>query len=160
MAGTGSASRGRVARSTVHTERSRPIESIIVSIVYFVFGAIAIILGLRFVLKLLGANADAGFVEIVYSLAAPFMAPFEAVFQTQQVEGAVFEWSVLLAIVVYMLLAWGIASLVAAVTPRYSAGTIEESRHTDEAVEAVSDGVAVDEHAHVDDDVYVDETRR
>jgi hypothetical protein len=112
-----------------------PLRAIVIDIVYFIFGVIEVILGLRFVLRLLGANPDAGFVQIVYAISAPFMAPFEAVFATQQVEGAVFDWSVLLAMAVYALIAWGIASLIRAATPRSSAGTVEQVEHVEHVEE-------------------------
>jgi YggT family protein len=135
MAEIHAGSRGHTERAVVSSERRRPAEAIIISIVYFIFGFIEVILGLRFVLRLLGANPDAGFVQLVYSIAAPFMAPFEAVFATPQVEGAVFDWSVLLAIAVYALIAWGIASLVRAMTPRSSAGTVEQVEHVEQIEE-------------------------
>jgi YggT family protein len=128
-------SRGHTERAVVSSESRRPAEAIVISIVYFIFGVIQVILGLRFLLRLLGANPDAGFVQLVYTLAAPFMAPFEAVFATPQVEGAVFDWSVLLAMAVYALIAWGIASLIRAVTPRSSAGTVEQVEHVETAEE-------------------------
>lgn len=128
-------SHGRTERAVVSSETHRPVEAIIISIVYFVFGFIEVILGLRFLLRLFGANPDAGFVQLIYSIAAPFMAPFEAVFATPQVEGAVFDWSVLLAIAVYALIAWGIASLVRAMTPRRSAGTVEQVEHVEQVEE-------------------------
>jgi hypothetical protein len=89
----------------------------------------------------LGANPDAGFTQIIYSLSEPFMAPFFAVFGTTQVNGSVFEWSALLAIIVYALLAWGIGALVSAVTPRASAGTVEtmEEAHDEAAHEHEQD---------------------
>jgi hypothetical protein len=119
-------SHGHTERAVVSSERRRPAETIVIDIVYFIFGVIEVILGLRFVLRLLGANPEAGFVQIVYAISTPFMAPFEAVFATQQVEGAVFDWSVLLAMAVYALIAWGIASLIRAATPRSSSGTVEQ----------------------------------
>lgn len=135
MAEVHAGSRGRTERAVVHSERRRPTEAIIINIVYFIFGTIAVILGLRFVLRLLGANAETGFVQMVYGIAAPFMAPFEAVFATPQVEGAVLDWSVLLAIAVYALIAWGIASLIRAATPRRAVDTVEQTEHVETAEE-------------------------
>lgn len=128
-------SRGRTERSVSHSEVRRPAEAIAASVVYFIFGVIAVILALRFALRLLGASTQAAFVQIVYSLAAPFMAPFEAVFPTQQVEGSVFEWNALLAIVIYLLIAWGIVALIRAVTPRHSVGDVESVESVDEVRE-------------------------
>lgn len=151
----------RGGHSVVHSETRRPIESVLINIVYFIFGLIEAILALRFIMLLLGANPEAGFTRMVYGLSAPFMAPFDAVFGETVIAGSVFEWSALLAIVIYALVAWAIASLIAAVTPRASAGTVEtvEDVHS-EAEEAGAyprDSVAPGEYPQ---DEYVEGDRR
>lgn len=111
------------------------------NVVYFLFGLIQVVLALRFVMLLLGANQDAGFVQMIMALSAPFMAPFIAVFGTTVMNGSVFEWSALLAVVMYALLAWGVVALIEAVSPRYSASTVEtyeETRQDKSASEAGS----------------------
>jgi len=70
-----------------------------------------VILGFRFVLKFLAANPAAGFTDFVYDLSRPFAAPFLNVFRVTRVEGSVFEWTTLLAMLVYWLVAWGIIRL-------------------------------------------------
>lgn len=109
----------------VHTETRAPIEAILARLVYYLFGAIEILIGVRFVLLLLGANRATGFVAFVHGLSSVFMAPFVAVFKTQTAAGATFEWSALLAMAVYALIAWGIVQLIRAVSPRRSAQTVE-----------------------------------
>lgn len=128
----------------VRSQARRPIESILISIVYFVFSVIIVLLALRFMLLLLGANAAAPFVQIIYALSAPFMAPFYAVFGRTQIDGSIFEWSALLAIAIYALIAWGIASLIAALTPRYAASRVEtvEEVHEDEMADHAGDPYA------------------
>lgn len=121
MAQTGSSARKQV----VHTERHFPIEVVLSRIVYYVFGVIEVLLAMRFVLRLLGANPASGFVQFIYSLSAIFMAPFTAIFKTQTAAGATFEWSVIVAMVVYALIAWGIVALIDAVSPRRSSETVE-----------------------------------
>lgn len=135
MAHVRDASRGQTEQSVTHSERRRPPEAIAIDFVWFVFGAIGIVIALRFVLRLLGANPDAGFVRIIYGLSAPFMAPFEAVFPTQAVEGAVFDWSALLAILIYLLIAWGIASLIRVLVPRRTSGTVEHVEHVEQTTD-------------------------
>ena len=114
-----------LSKRRVHSEARRPIEVIMVRIVSYVFGVIEVLLGLRFVLKLLGANAEASFVDMIYNFSAPFAAPFEAVFQTAQSGNFVFEWTTLLAIIVYALVAWGFVELIRAISPRRVAQTVE-----------------------------------
>jgi len=63
-------------------------------------------------MKLLGANSAAGFTNLVYAISLPFVSPFFAVFQSTNVEGNIFEWTTLLAMFVYWLLAAGIVRLL------------------------------------------------
>ena len=112
-------------RQQVHTETRSPIEVIIARVVSYVFGVVEVLIAIRFVLLLLGANPAAGFVAFIYSVSGIFMAPFVAVFQTQTAAGATFEWSALVALAVYALIAWGIVTLITAVTPRRSSETVE-----------------------------------
>lgn len=121
-------------RSQVHTEVRSPIEVVIARVISYVFGVIEVFIGARFLLLLFGANAEAGFVKLVYGVSDVFMAPFVAVFNTQRVAGATFEWSALVALAVYALVGWGLVALVAAVSPRSHAETIETVREDDTVV--------------------------
>lgn len=112
-------------RSQVHTEVRAPIEVVLSRVVMYVFGVIEILIAIRFVLKLLGANAEAGFVQMIYSVSGVFMAPFSAIFGTTRVEGSTFELSALAAIAVYALVAWGIVVLIRVVSPREHSRTVE-----------------------------------
>ncbi len=80
-------------------------------VVWYIFGLLEILIAFRFVLKLLGANPVAGFSSFIYKVTYPFVAPFLNVFNITQVEGSIFEWTTLLAMVVYWLIALGIVKL-------------------------------------------------
>lgn len=80
-------------------------------VVWYILGVLEVLLAFRFVLKLLGANASAGFTSFIYSVSYVFAAPFLSVFRITQVEGSVFEWTSLLAMLVYLLIAWGIIKM-------------------------------------------------
>lgn len=81
-------------------------------VVWYVLGVIEALLAFRFVLRLLGANPAAGFTDFIYSLSYIFTAPFSAVFgNTRVLPGSVFEWTTLLAMLVYWILALGIIRL-------------------------------------------------
>lgn len=86
-------------------------------VVWFIAGLMSIIIALRFVLLLLGANQGAGFTDFVYSLSAPLVAPFVGIFGEPSYSVSVFEISSLLAIAVYILIAWGIAKLITLASP-------------------------------------------
>ncbi|MDP3741056.1 MAG: YggT family protein [bacterium] len=80
-------------------------------VVWYIVGVLEALLVFRFVLKLLAANPNAGFSSFIYGITHPFAAPFLSVFRVSRVEGNVFEWTTLLAILVYWLLAMAIAKL-------------------------------------------------
>ncbi len=80
-------------------------------IVWYILGILEVLLAFRFVLKLLAANPNAGFSSFIYKVTYIFTAPFLSVFKISRVEGSVFEWTTLLAILVYWLIAWGIIKM-------------------------------------------------
>jgi ABC-type Na+ efflux pump permease subunit len=80
-------------------------------VVWYICGIVEILLAFRFFLRFAGANPGAGFTHFIYAVSWPFANPFIAVFQPSVVGNQVFEWSTLLGMVVYLLIAWGIASL-------------------------------------------------
>ncbi|MEI8061781.1 MAG: YggT family protein [bacterium] len=81
-------------------------------IVWYVLGIIEVLLAFRFVLKLLGANPAAGFTSFVYGITYVFANPFLSVFRSSQiVTGSIFEWTSLLAMVVYWIIATAIVNL-------------------------------------------------
>jgi hypothetical protein len=80
-------------------------------IVWYLLGLLEILLAFRFVLKLLGANAAAGFTNFIYGITYIFTAPFLTVFRMTKVSGSIFEWTTLLAMFVYWIIAFGIIKL-------------------------------------------------
>mgnify|MGYP003421835078 CR=1 FL=1 len=81
-------------------------------IVWYILGIVEVLLAFRFILKLLGANAGAGFTSFVYGITYVFATPFLTVFRSSQiVTGSIFEWTTLLAMVVYWIVAIGIIKL-------------------------------------------------
>lgn len=80
--------------------------------IWYVFYALEALLLFRFVLKLLAANAGAGFTNFIYTVSSVPLAPFRYVFNANSVGSSVFEWSTLLAMLVYWFIAWGIVKLV------------------------------------------------
>lgn len=80
-------------------------------IVWYILGLVEVLLFFRFVLKLLGANPSAGFTSFIYGATHVFAAPFISVFRISQVEGSIFEWTTILAMLVYWIIAMGIVKL-------------------------------------------------
>jgi hypothetical protein len=77
-------------------------------IIMYILYVLEALLAFRFVLKLLGANPYAGFTDLIYTLSAVPLAPFRFVFGTNNLGAATFEWSTLLAMLVYYFIAIGL----------------------------------------------------
>lgn len=84
----------------------------LVQAIWLLFGIVEGLLAIRFVLKLLGANSAAGFANFIYSASGPFLAPFNNLFGNPASGGSVLELNTMVAIVVYMLVAWLVAKVV------------------------------------------------
>lgn len=89
-----------------------------IRVVWFVIGVINALIAIRFILLLLGANHDAGFVDFIYSITNILIAPFIGIFGTPTYGKSVFEIASLLAIIIYSLIGWGIAKLISLANPR------------------------------------------
>ncbi|QQR65308.1 YggT family protein [Candidatus Kaiserbacteria bacterium] len=85
------------------SESSRPLYRG-AQIVWYAFSVVEGLLIIRFILKLLNANPEALFTSLIYSLSNIFVLPFLAVFKNMRVETSVFEWTTLLAMLVYWIL--------------------------------------------------------
>ena len=81
-------------------------------ILYFIFGVIEALLAVRFALLLLGANEASGFVRLIYGLSRPFVLPFQGIFGEPALGASVLEWASLVGIIVYALIAYGLARLI------------------------------------------------
>lgn len=80
-------------------------------VVWYILYVIEALLAFRFVLRLVGANTAAGFTDFIYTLSQPFYQPFANVVRGLRVEGSVMDWNILLAMLVYWLVAWAIVRL-------------------------------------------------
>ncbi len=80
-------------------------------IVWYILSILEALLLFRFVLKLSGANPIAGFTSFIYNLTHFFVSPFISVFHVTQISDNIFEWTTLLAMLVYWILAIGIIKL-------------------------------------------------
>jgi len=101
----------------VNTEVANNGKATAANIVWYVVGLIEILLAFRFALKMFGANPTSGFVNFIYSVTGILTLPFDKIFsvgrpETGDVVRSVFEPSILVAAVVYLLLGWGIVKLL------------------------------------------------
>lgn len=85
-------------------------------LVYYLFGALNVLLIFRLLFKLAGASAGSAFVRFVYGLTQIFILPFEGMFRRVATEGietvSILEPSTVIAIIVYTIVAVGIVKLI------------------------------------------------
>jgi YggT family protein len=103
--------------------------ALVTRIIWAVLGLLEILLGLRFLLKLIAANPDSGFAVVIYGITGPFIAPFALLVGTPTAGGVIFEATTLIAMAVYALLFWGIVSVVRIAVDRPIARTSTRSTH-------------------------------
>lgn len=100
----------------VHTDASADGQTTAQNAVWYVLGVIEILLALRFIFKLFGANPRSAFVDFIYDVSRLLTAPFDNIFGVSATTAgqtrSVFEPSILVAAAVYALIAWGIARLI------------------------------------------------
>jgi len=96
-------------------------------ILYTLLGILEILLGLRFVLKLVAANPDTGFSAFVYGITGAFIAPFNALLGTPTMGGASLEITTLIAMAVYALFVWVLARVIQIFVDRPTARTVTRS---------------------------------
>ena len=71
----------------------------------FLFGLLYALFAIRLLLELIGARRGAGFVQFIASLTDPFYAPFRGIVPNETLDGShPIVWSLVIAIVAYMLL--------------------------------------------------------
>ena len=86
------------------------------AVVGFIVGVVDILIAARFLLKLLGAAAQSAFVNFVYTVSGPLVAPFQGIFGNGGSKANSFETADLVAIVVYAVIGWGLVMLIRIIT--------------------------------------------
>ncbi|MBP7176708.1 MAG: YggT family protein [Thermoclostridium sp.] len=86
------------------------------NVIYYLLGLIEILLGLRFLFMLLGANPRSGFTSFLYMFTGIFISPFSGIFNPLTTPGlvsrSVFDPATIVAMIIYALIAWGIVRLM------------------------------------------------
>ena len=102
--GDGYAQRRRVVEAAPTTRTV--LVSRISALIWLIAAVIIAVLAFRFVLVLISANPGTPFVDFIYSLSNPFVAPFAGI-----VASGVIDIASLVAMVVYALAAWLLVTL-------------------------------------------------
>lgn len=86
---------------------------LILILVDFIFGLIELVLGLRILLEILGANSSTPFVNWVYTISGTLLNPFKGIFPSPVLQGRfVLDISAIIALFVYALIAYLISELI------------------------------------------------
>lgn len=85
----------------------------IVNIVYFLFGALELLLAVRVILQLVDANTTNSFTNFINVLSAPFVALFASLLQNPAIGATgVLEVTTLIAMVVWAIAAWLVGRMI------------------------------------------------
>jgi YggT family protein len=83
-----------------------------VRVIWFAAGLVDVLVGLRFLLKLLGASVQSPFVALLYGFTGALVAPFRGSFPVRGEGAFVLEPASLVALVIYLLAGLGAATLI------------------------------------------------
>lgn len=86
-------------------------------IVWYILGIVEVLLTFRIFLKFVGANPGSGFTQAIYQLSDPFAVPFLGVVPAMVNGISIFEWSTILAMAFYAVVAWGVIELFQLIKP-------------------------------------------
>lgn len=86
------------------------------AVVGFIVGVVDIFIAARFLGKLFGASSQSAFVNFIYQVSSPMVAPFKGIFGNGGSSTNSFETASLVAIVVYAVIGWGLVVLIRIVT--------------------------------------------
>jgi hypothetical protein len=86
-------------------------------VIWYILGLIEVLLAFRILLKIFGAEGGSGFTSFIYSISNPLAQPFAGIFGVTSGSGMVFEWSTLVAMAVYAIVAYGIVKLIQLIKP-------------------------------------------
>jgi YggT family protein len=81
-------------------------------IVWLLFGLLEAVIALRIVFKLIGVNEANPFAGFIYNISNLFVAPFASLIGAPAAGGMVLEISSIIAMIVYLLVAWLIERIV------------------------------------------------
>lgn len=79
----------------------------------FIFGLIELVIGLRIIFKLFGANSSTPFVVWLYEVSGTLLYPFQGIFPSPVIKGGfVLDMTAIVALLIYALIAYFISELI------------------------------------------------
>lgn len=84
----------------------------VTQLIWLLLAILEAMIGLRFIFKLIGVNSANPFALFIYGFTNIFVAPFASLVGAPAAQGMVFEFSTIIAMIVYGLVGWGIERIV------------------------------------------------
>lgn len=86
-------------------------------IIWYILAVIEVLLGFRMALMALGANPASGFTNFIYAISNPLALPFRGILPINVTGSSTFEWTTIIAAIVYAVIAYGIVYLIQMLKP-------------------------------------------
>ncbi len=84
----------------------------VTQLIWLFLGILEALLALRFLFKLIGVNEANTFASFLYGFTNLFVMPFESLIGAPSTAGMTFEFSTLIAMIIYALIGWALERLV------------------------------------------------
>jgi hypothetical protein len=104
----------RDVRTTEHEQgREQRVATFkVTQLIWLLFGILEAAIALRVMFKLIAVNATNPFASLLYNVTFLFVAPFASLTSAPAVGGMVLEISSIIAMIVYLLIAWALERIV------------------------------------------------
>lgn len=89
-------------------------------LIWLLFGIVEVLIGLRVLLKLIGANPSNAFATFIYNAAGLFVGPFLTLTGSPAAGGMVLEIASIIAMLIYLLLGWVVLRIARVLWPSRS----------------------------------------
>jgi hypothetical protein len=103
----------------------------VTQVIWLLLGFLETVLALRFLFKLIGVNPSNTFASILYGFTDFFVGPFASLTGAPAAEGMVFEFSTLIAMIVYALIFYAIERLVYVIFYREGGVSVSQTTVTE-----------------------------
>jgi hypothetical protein len=117
--------------STTHHDpdaKGRTTTFKVTQVIWLLLGILETTLALRFLFKLIGVNPANAFASFLYGFTDFFVAPFASLTGAPAAEGMVFEFTTLIAMIVYALIFYAIERIVYVIFYRESGVRVSQTR--------------------------------
>jgi len=100
-------------------------------VIWLLLGLLESTLALRFLFKLIGVNPANAFASLLYGFTDLFVAPFASLTRAPALEGMVFEFTTLIAMIVYALVFYAIERIIYVIFYRQSGVSVSQTTVTE-----------------------------